>query len=406
MEPTRRIRVPARRLSWLHAELGRWEAEGIVDATAAQRIRDRYAVGRRLSLERLVLVLGGGFLGVGLIWLVSANLDELSPLVRFAGITLAWIAAVVVAEVLAHRGGRQAARLVAVLAGGGVVFQAAQSLQVPAYTSSLLGVWAAGALAYAYATGAAGPLVAALLLAPSWYCWLAVDQAESASAIAVSLLVAGAVATSAAVLHERDRRQDDRPPGTSGGPGERARMSGFAAPWRLAGVVLVLAGLFVAAFPGVGQERLYGSAAVWAGLGVAAVITVAAFVIGGKGGRHEVLAVTVMIGLALLLMAWSPGDAAGFDGTFTAALTARAVAGTLVYILAATWFAAVAARRDLSYLVFIATAALVAFVTAQSFTLFQPIFSGAALFLVLGVVFIATGALVFYGRRRLMEVTS
>jgi uncharacterized membrane protein len=389
MESTRQVpvRVPARRLAWLRGEVAQWQAEGIIDAGTAERLGSRYAVGRRLSLERLVLVLGGGFLGIGLIWLVSANLDELPPLARFAGITLVWIAAAVIGEVLSHPGGKQAARLITVLAGGGVIFQAAQSLQVPAYTSSLLGVWAAGALAYAYATGATGPLVAALLLGPAWYAWLVGEQAGGAAAVAVSLLAAGAVASSVAVLHER------------------GRLPRFAPPWRLAGVVLALSGLFIAAFPGVGQERMFGSPALWSGLAAAAVAVGAAFLLGEVNGRREVLAVGVMTGIALLLVAWSPGGQYGYSGVFGAAQTARALAGTLVYILAASWFAVVASRRDLSSLLFLITAALVVFVTAQSFAVFQSLFAGAALFLVLGVVFILTGMLVFYGRRRLMEVT-
>ncbi|GAA3841776.1 hypothetical protein GCM10022226_75370 [Sphaerisporangium flaviroseum] len=389
MESTRQVpvRVPARRLAWLRGELAQWQAEGVIDAGTAERLGGRYAVGRRLSLERLVLVLGGGFLGVGLIWLVSANLDELSPLVRFAGITLVWIAAAVAGEVLSHPAGKQAARLITVLAAGGVIFQAAQSLQVPAYTSSLLGVWAAGALAYAYATGATGPLVAALLLGPAWYAWLVGEQADGAAAVAVALLAAGAMASSAAVLHER------------------VAAPRFAPPWRLAGVVLALAGLFVAAFPGVGRESMFGSPAVWSGLAAAAVAMAVALVLGDANGRREVLAVGLMIGIALLLVAWAPVVEYGRSGGFGATQTARALVGTLAYILAACWFAVVAARRDLSSLVFLVTVALVVFVTVQSFAVFQSLFAGAALFLVLGVVFILTGVLVIYGRRRLMEVT-
>ncbi|MEU8265932.1 DUF2157 domain-containing protein [Sphaerisporangium sp. NPDC049002] len=415
--------VPARRLAWLHGELARWQAEGIIDADTARRIGGRYAVGRRLSLERLVLVLGGGFLGVGLIWLVSANLDQLPPLARLAGIVLVWIGSAVIGEVLSHPAGKQAARLVTVLAGGGVIFQTAQSLQVPAYTSVLLGVWAAGTLAYAYATGAAGPLVAALVIGATWYGWLVGEQADGAAAVSMSLLFAGAVALSAAVLHERARppapapsavhpvsapsagHLESAPPGRPSGSASSGVRIRFAAPWRLAGVVLALCGLFVAAFPGVGRDELFGSAALWAGLALAAVAVGAALVLGDANGRREVLAVGIMTGLALLLVVWSPGGDYGYSGGFTAGQTARAVVGTLVYILAASWFAVAAARRDLSYLVFLATAALVVFVTAQSFAVFQPLFTGAALFLVLGVVLILTGTLAFYGRRRLMEAT-
>jgi hypothetical protein len=110
-----------------------------------------------------------------------------------------------------------------------------------------------------------------------------------------------------------------------------------------------------------------------------------------------------MLGAALLLGAWAP-QIARYPAGFGAAQTARALSGTLVYILSAVWFAVVAARRDVPPLVYVVTAALVLFVTVQSFAVFQPLLSGAALFLVLGVVFIATGVLVDYGRRRLMRV--
>ncbi|MDH2423865.1 DUF2157 domain-containing protein [Sphaerisporangium sp. TRM90804] len=380
------VRVPARRLAWLRAELARWQAEGVIDAETAERIAGRYAAGRRVSLERLVLLLGGGFLGVGLIWLVSANLDRLPPLTRFAGVVLVWLAAAAAGEVLRSPARAEAARLVTVLAAGGVVFQAAQSLQVPAYASSLLGVWAAGTLAYAYATAAVGPLLAGVALASVWYGWYVGEQGSRAAAVAVSLVVAGVVATSAAVLHERRWRP------------------GFAPAWRLAGIVLALAGLFVAAFPGVAAGDMYGSPALWTGLGAAALAAGAAAALGGAAGRREVVPVVLMVGAALLLAAWAPGDGARYAAGPDAAQTLRALAGTLVYILAAVWFAAVAARRDLPALVYLATAALVVFVTVQSFAVFQPLLSGAALFLALGVVFLVTGVLVDRGRRRLMEV--
>ncbi|MFC4012723.1 DUF2157 domain-containing protein [Nonomuraea purpurea] len=390
MAPTRR--VPARRLAWLRGELARWQAEGVIDEGTARRIEAGYVPGRRLSLERLVLLLGGGFLGIGLIWLVSANLDQLSPLVRFVGITVIWIAAAVAGETLPQEGGRLSARLVTVLAGGGVIFQAAQSLQVPAYTSSLLGVWAGGALAYAYAAAATGPLVVALMIASVWYGWFVGEQSGGAGAIAVGLLAAGAVAYAIATLHDSGRLRDG---------GRPAR---FAGPWRLAGVVLSLSGLFVAAFPGVGANGAFESPALWAGL-AATAIAIIAVLLTRREGRWEALAVAGMIGLAMLLVIWTPRGDYGYIGGFGAEQTARAVVGTLAYVLAAAWFAVVAARRDLSYLVYLATAALVLFVTVQSFAVFQPLLTGAALFLALGVVFIGTGFLANYARHRLMEAT-
>lgn len=383
-------RVPVRRLAWMRGELARWQADGLIDATTAARIADRYVPGRRLSLERLILVLGGGFLGVGLIWLVSANLYRISPTVRFAGILIVWLGAVALGEILARTirsgGGAEAARLVAVLAGGGVVFQAAQSLQVPAYDSGLLGVWAAGSLAYAYATGSRGPLLAALTLGAGWYGWFAGERVSSAGGVAVALVIAGVVSVAVAVLHESRWRP------------------GFAPLWRLTGVVLVLIGLFVAAFPGSPESGgLYGSVAIWPGLVAVVIAGAAAFLLGDTERRREVVAVVLMLVAAMLLAAWGAEPPRYPEGP-GAAQTARAIAGTLVYVLSAVWFAVVAARRDLAPLVYVVTAALVLFVTVQSFAVFQPLLSGAALFLVLGVVFLVTGVLVDYGRRRLMRV--
>ena len=111
----------------------------------------RYAPARTLSLARLMLFLGSAFVGVGLIWLVAANLDRLSPLLRFTLVTALWLAVVVGAHVGSARreaAGHDtpsplvgAARGLAAIAYGGVVLEAAQSLQVPAYDPALLGYW-------------------------------------------------------------------------------------------------------------------------------------------------------------------------------------------------------------------------------------------------------------------------
>lgn len=64
---------------WLARELTYWQSQGLIEPTAATTIRDGYEVSARFSLVKLALTLGGAFAGIGLIWLVAANLDELSP---------------------------------------------------------------------------------------------------------------------------------------------------------------------------------------------------------------------------------------------------------------------------------------------------------------------------------------
>jgi uncharacterized membrane protein len=144
--------VTSSQLAWLEGELGAWKAVGVIEDSQEQAIRSRYVVVQRFALAPWLLRIGGAFIGVGLIWLVASNVDELSPLVRFIVVTSLWLGCVATAELLAQRlgrtsGGREGAspvvgafRMLAALSFGAVVFQAAQSLQVPAYEPTLLGV--------------------------------------------------------------------------------------------------------------------------------------------------------------------------------------------------------------------------------------------------------------------------
>lgn len=203
-------------------------------------------------------MLGGAFVGVGLIWLVAANLEQLSPVTRFAGVTACWLGAVAGAELLAARSRQQdqssgsatvgAVRLVAALAFGAVVFQAAQSLQVPAYDSGLVGAWAAGALLYGYAAGAVAPLLVGILTGVGWYVWAVTERTDSVAGAAVALLLAAVLATAVTVAHTC---------------GWQPR---FAPPWRLTGALLALGGLFLAALPRTGHDGDAVPGVVWAGV--------------------------------------------------------------------------------------------------------------------------------------------
>ena len=382
--------MAADQLAWLDRELRQWQGEGLVDAAAAQAIRRRYVASRRFSLARLLFVLGAGFLGVGLLWLVAANLDQLSPLTRFLMAVFAWLGAVAAAEFFAGRAqdderspGTGAARILAALLFGAVVFQAAQSLQVPAYASGLLGTWGVGALLYAYAVGGIGPLLVGIVTTAGWYAWTVGERTDDAAGAALSFVIAGAACTAVAVAHAARWR---RP---------------FAAPWRQVGALFVLLGLFLAALPDVAPGRLDVPAPLWAGAVVIALAAAGAVALADRSGRLEVAVAVASVVVGFALLAWSPRQSFG-DPTLSGAALAYAVVAVVVYLAVAVWFAALGVIRDTPRLTAVATAALVVFVTVQSFAVFAPIFSGAALFLALGAFFLISGLLADRGRRTLV----
>ncbi len=381
--------IPAGTLAWLEAELEQWQAEGRVSAATAEGIRARYTARRRFSLARLGLGLGGAFLSVGIVWLVAANLEQLSPGLRFGGIVLVWLAAVLGAEALATRGSGPAVtllRLVGAAAFGGVVFQAAQSLQVPAYAPHLLGIWAAGALLQAYAVRAVAPLLVGLGAGTGWAVWEVGERAGTPNAVALALLALGLLAASVAVVHGR------------------VGLPRFAGPWRTVGAVLTLSGLFVAALPTGSQDTGRLWVVLAAGAAVAAVV--AAGLARDVLGRLEVAAAAAALLLGWLVVLWQPPGAATTGALTTGALTGEALlrvgAVVGVYLLAALWTAALGVLRDEPRTTALATAALVLFTVVQSFAVFAPVLSGATLFLALGAVLALSGWVADRGRRGLV----
>lgn len=381
-------------LHWLETELRSWQAEGLVDEKTATTIRGRYVAVRKVTLSRIVLTLGACFFGLGLIWLVASNLDAMSPLTRFVLVVLIWLGLVAAAEVLATRRDREgdvaspavgAFRLLAAGAFGAVVFQAAQSLQVPAYDALLLGVWGLGALLWAYAVRGVAPLTLGVILLAGWFVWTVGDAANNPFALSGAIAAAGLMAVAVGVGNAVMGRSE------------------FAPPWREVGAVLVLVALFLAALPYAwgGSQRPW---TLWLGLGVALLLAVAAGLRGDRLDRLEVglaaLALVLTSGLAL----WRY-DITGNDGPLdlTTGAWVRAFLAVAAYLVVASGYAALGGMRDTGRLTWLATAALVIFVTVQAFAVFAPILSGAALFLVVGVVLLTTGILADRGRRRLVR---
>lgn len=377
-------------LAWLRDELGHWQSTGLIAPDQADDILVRYRArardGVRLSLGRVLLALGGGFVGVGLVWLVGANLDRFSPGSRFLFVAALWLAFLCGGQLLARRSASApvvgAVRLMAALGFGAMVFQAAQSLQVPAFEPRLVGVWAAGALLHGYLARATAPFLVGLAAGVYWWIAQPLWAETSGLGTVVALGAGGVLAAAMAVLH------DDR-------------LERFAWAWRLLGAGFVLVTLFAAAVPGVGSDGLRWGTWVVVELAVAGLALTVALATRRGPRSLEPLAALVVLAAAILLARWDTGtDTSDLD----VADTARAALSVAAYALLAVAVAALGTVRDHRALTGLAMAGLIVFTTFQSFAVFAPIVTGAWLFVVLGTVFLGTGFLFDRARRGLAHV--
>jgi uncharacterized membrane protein len=382
--PTRRSATPAQ-LAWLGRELSAWRAEGLLHETQADAILHRYRATRRFSLSRLLVALGAVFVGVGLIWLVAANLDQLPPLLRFLTVSAIWLALLVGGEVLHSRHLLMPAqvvgsvRLLAALAFGAVVFQAAQSLQVPAFEPLLVGLWGAGALVHAYTVRALGPLLVAVPTLVIWFVWQVLWDGPSAFSAVLALGVAAVAAVSFGALHERGLRR-------------------FGPVWREVGAALALAALFAAALPFVTTTDFAWSVWLVGGLVLAALAAAAAIVLAGGHARLEPIGAVAVLAASVLMVLWDAGDDAE---ALSLVDWAHAAVSVGVYVAVAVGVAVLGILRNSWRLTALATVGLVVFTTFQSFAVFAQIIQGAWLFVVLGLVFLGTGYLFDRARREL-----
>ena len=382
--PARRSASPAQ-LEWLGRELSIWQAEGLVHDDQASAILRRYHATRRFSLARLLLALGAVFVGVGLIWLVAANLDQLPPLLRFLAVASIWLALLVGGEVLHSRRPLipfqviEAVRLLAALAFGAVVFQAAQSLQVPAFEPLLVGLWGIGALVHAYGVRALGPLLVGIPTLVTWFVWQVQWDAPSGFSAVLALAVVAVAAVSAGALHERGLRQ-------------------FGPVWREVGAGLALAALFAAALPSVTATDFVWSTWLVAGTIVAGLAAGAAIVLVRGYARLEPIGALVVLAASVLMVLWDAGDD---PEVLTLVDWAHAAVSVGVYVVVAVGVAVLGILRNSWRLTALATAGLVVFTTVQSFAVFAQIIQGAWLFVILGLIFLGTGYLFDRARREL-----
>lgn len=379
-----RMQISPRRLAWLRDQLDAWQADGLVSDEQARAIAGRYEPDTRASIAGLVYVLGALFLGVGVIWLVSTNVDydEVSPFARFAVVAALWLAFSLAGAAVPRFG--SPLRLLGTLLFGAVVFQTAQSLNVPAYEPTLLLAWAAGALAFAYGTRAIGPLVIGVTTGLGWYVWTLVERSENAAAFVLGMALATPVLGAVAVAHRGDR---------------------MAGPWLRIACVTGLGSLFVSALPGALSDRDdWLTRPVYAGIAVAlvAVVAVAGWI--DRRALDELGGATAIAVAVVLLVATAPQEVGFFDSDdLTGPALAHALVASALFLAAAVGVAALGVAREVPGLVNLAAFGLVLFVTLQSFGLFAPLLSGAGLFLVVGALLVGTGLLVERGRRRLRE---
>jgi uncharacterized membrane protein len=377
--------VPPRQLAWLRSELSDWTSQGIITPDQADRISSRYRPGdhARFGVGRVLLYLGGGFLGIGLIWLVAANLDQLSPLTRFVAVAVLWLAFLAGGEALAARKASPplvgAVRLLAALGAGAVIFQAAQSLQVPAFEPRLVGLWAAGTLLHGYLLRATMPFLVGVGTGVTWWFMQPLWDGPTGLTVVV-LLGAGAVlAAGLAVVHD-------------------GRIPQFAFTWRTVAGGMALLTLFVAAIPDIGTDGV-----AWSPWLVTALVLAAAAVVAAAATRAgprilEPLGAVVVLVTGVLLGLWTTGtDTSDIDtGDWL-----HAAVSVAAYVVLAVALVALGTVRDHPPLTAMAMVGLVVFTTFQSFAVFAPIVTGAWLFVVLGTVFLGTGFLVDRARRGL-----
>jgi uncharacterized membrane protein len=387
--------VTPSQLAWLEGELSAWRAAGVIEDSLEAEILSRYVVVQRFSLAALLLRIGGAFIGVGLLWLVASNLDEMSPPLRFFVVTFLWLGFVVTAELLPRRRRENgppghdnaspvvgAFRLLAALGFGAVVFLAAQSLQVPAFEPTLLGIWGLGALVYAYAVEGVTALLVGIAVSTGWYVWEVFEAALDGMGFVLPILLAAVVASAVAVAHAGRWRPT------------------FAASWREASAVMALLALFVAAFPEVEVDRFAWS--IWMVTGLIAALAAVAASVAISTGRDRLEALAPCLGAVggVLLVLWeAPGPV---QGVVPLEGYAHAFISVAVYVVTAGWYAVLGVLRNSTRLTFLGTGALVLFTTVQSFAVFAPIITGATLFLVLGVILLGSGYLFDRGRRRLV----
>lgn len=392
--PNPQQRISPARLAWLQAQLGAWVAGGIVDGPTADRILGHYRAQRRFSLVVLWISLGSAFVAAGLIWAVAANLDLLSPLGRFGVVAALWVGLTVLVEWLAQRSatGRDGPsvlveflRLLPTAAFCAAVFQAAQSLHVPAFEPVLLLMCALGALVYAYAVRGGVPLTVGIVLLAAYSIWAPMASFDGVLALTTAFFASAVAGVGIAGLHRLGWWPQ----------------AGLA--WREIAVALTLISSFIAALPFGFEAHPDATVLLLIGPAFALALAVAGAAVGTWVDRAAIILVGAAAVLGTLLRTWVVPDVNLSD--LSAQTYARAAVAVLFYLAVAVGTAVLGAVADSQRIAAFASVALAIFMTFQAFAVFAPIMPGSILFLTVGTVLLLTGWLANRGRRELFQHT-
>ena len=172
----------------------------------------------------------------------------------------------------------------------------------------------------------------------------------------------------------------------------------FGQVWRSVGALLGMVSLFIAAVPSTTTDGFEWNGWLLASLVVATAAAGLALVVARGRARLEPLVAIGVLAVAVLMVLWDTGtDTSQVD----LADWAHAAAGVVAFVALAVALVAIGTLRDNPVLTAIAMVGLVIFTTFQSFSVFAAIVQGAWLFLVLGLIFLATGFLFDRARREI-----
>lgn len=296
----------------LHAEIGQWQADGIITAEQAAAIRQRYApaeagsaIGNRTV--SVIAIMGVALIGAGIIAFIAANWPRIDTMARLALLIGGAPAIYVAGWALAYRGGYvrtgTAVILLGAIAFGAAIHLIAQIYHVPVNHPNLVPLWFLGVAPLAYITRSRAILAfsIALLLAAAGFRaqqWLP-DTGDALMLLLPLFLLLGAALFAAGRLHARF-----------------AFTRPFARIFDLAGLLVASAAVYLLSYhilwQGIAAERggiiaaNFLAAEYWAVAGAAAALSgvavgVAAWRLPARRrplARWEIAAVAAMVAVA------------------------------------------------------------------------------------------------------------